>query len=37
MNTILILLDSLNPTGGINISNLSEYVDKPYIHAVGGS
>jgi len=25
------------PTGGINSDNLSDYADKPYIHAVGGS
>lgn len=25
------------PTGGINLSNLSDYTDKPYIHAIGGS
>ncbi len=24
------------PTGGINISNISEYTDKPFIHAIGG-
>ena len=25
------------PTGGINSSNLREYIDAPFIHAVGGS
>lgn len=25
------------PTGGVNNENLSEYIGKPYIHAVGGS
>lgn len=25
------------PTGGINAENLSEYIGKPFIHAVGGS
>jgi len=25
------------PTGGINTSNIKEYVDAPFIHAVGGS
>ena len=24
------------PTGGIGLNNLSDYVDKPYIHAIGG-
>lgn len=24
------------PTGGINLSNLADYADKPFIHAVGG-
>jgi 2-dehydro-3-deoxyphosphogluconate aldolase/(4S)-4-hydroxy-2-oxoglutarate aldolase len=28
---------SFIPTGGVNNDNLSEYADKPYIHAVGGS
>jgi len=28
---------SFIPTGGINNDNLSEYADKPFIHAVGGS
>lgn len=25
------------PTGGVNLSNLANYIDKPYIHAIGGS
>ncbi len=25
------------PTGGINTSNIKEYIDSPFIHAVGGS
>ena len=25
------------PTGGINSSNIKEYIDSPFIHAVGGS
>ncbi len=25
------------PTGGVNASNLREYIDAPFIHAVGGS
>ena len=25
------------PTGGVNADNIKEYVDAPYIHAVGGS
>ena len=25
------------PTGGVNIANIKEYVDAPFIHAVGGS
>lgn len=25
------------PTGGINLQNLSEFADAPYVHAVGGS
>lgn len=25
------------PTGGINASNIKEYIDAPFIHAVGGS
>jgi 2-dehydro-3-deoxyphosphogluconate aldolase/(4S)-4-hydroxy-2-oxoglutarate aldolase len=25
------------PTGGINLSNLNDYADKSYIHAIGGS
>ncbi|MBR4949888.1 MAG: bifunctional 4-hydroxy-2-oxoglutarate aldolase/2-dehydro-3-deoxy-phosphogluconate aldolase [Clostridia bacterium] len=25
------------PTGGVNASNIKEYIDAPYIHAVGGS
>ncbi len=25
------------PTGGVNASNIKEYVDAPFIHAVGGS
>jgi 2-dehydro-3-deoxyphosphogluconate aldolase/(4S)-4-hydroxy-2-oxoglutarate aldolase len=28
---------SFIPTGGVDLSNLAEYADKPYIHAVGGS
>lgn len=28
---------SFIPTGGVSLNNLHEYVDKPYIHAVGGS
>lgn len=24
------------PTGGVDLSNLSEFADKPYIHAIGG-
>jgi len=28
---------SFIPTGGVDINNLSEYADKPFIHAVGGS
>lgn len=24
------------PTGGVNLDNLSEYADKPFIHAIGG-
>jgi 2-dehydro-3-deoxyphosphogluconate aldolase/(4S)-4-hydroxy-2-oxoglutarate aldolase len=28
---------SFIPTGGVNNDNLSDYADKPYIHAVGGS
>lgn len=25
------------PTGGVNVSNIKEYVDAPFVHAVGGS
>jgi 2-dehydro-3-deoxyphosphogluconate aldolase/(4S)-4-hydroxy-2-oxoglutarate aldolase len=25
------------PTGGVNSSNIKEYIDAPFIHAVGGS
>ena len=25
------------PTGGVNAANIKEYVDAPFIHAVGGS
>ena len=25
------------PTGGVNTANIKEYIDAPYIHAVGGS
>jgi 2-dehydro-3-deoxyphosphogluconate aldolase/(4S)-4-hydroxy-2-oxoglutarate aldolase len=25
------------PTGGVNASNIKEYIDAPFIHAVGGS
>ena len=25
------------PTGGVNIANIKEYIDAPFIHAVGGS
>jgi 2-dehydro-3-deoxyphosphogluconate aldolase/(4S)-4-hydroxy-2-oxoglutarate aldolase len=25
------------PTGGVSLNNLGEYIDKPFIHAVGGS
>ncbi len=28
---------SFIPTGGVNADNLSEYADKPFIHAIGGS
>ncbi len=28
---------SFIPTGGVDINNLPEYADKPFIHAVGGS
>ena len=25
------------PTGGVNTANIKEYIDAPFIHAVGGS
>ena len=25
------------PTGGVNAANIKEYIDAPFIHAVGGS
>ena len=25
------------PTGGVNLKNLKEYLEAPFIHAVGGS
>lgn len=25
------------PTGGVNTGNIKEYVDAPFVHAVGGS
>ena len=34
---MLLSLPSFLPTGGVNNDNIKEFIDTPFIHAVGGS